>query len=173
MIRKWLVASALCILAGSTLQVSSAQFDDGNLRARAGIFIPSEGGLQNYKKVWFAVGLAYELEGLPLLGSSGSEISVDLFAHHTGGSRGTIVPIVFSQKYAQAMTSGVEVNFSVGVGMWIVDAQGPSSNVLGGRVGLNVLLGGGFSVDAHYDFTDRKSGNPRANGVSLMLGYQF
>jgi len=174
MIRKWLGLSTLVILAGG-LWISSAAQDTGQLRVRAGAYFPSHDTLRATTKTWFAAGLAYDLPGYVFLGSSATTISVDFFSTNARGARGTVVPILVNQSYAQTSAAGFTTTLSFGLGLYVVDVTGVSKSLFGGRVGLNFGINETFSLDIQYDMTDRIQGgsNARANGFSAMLSYRF
>lgn len=174
MIKRWLRGSAI----GALLMVAStalAQFEDAAARVRFGAYFPSDTDLQAFNKVWFAVGLSVLTDGIPLLGSTATELSADLYAHHTGGSRGTVSTILLSQIYEQPISGSEAVlQLRLGAGLFVVDTTGPSDNIIGGRVGLTLRFNEFYAVELNYDITDRFGpGRDRANGFSLMVSYQF
>lgn len=175
MIRKWLSLSALVILAGGLWISSAAQGDMGQLRVRAGAYFPSHDTLRASTKTWFAAGVVYDMPGYAFMGSSGTAISLDFFSTNARGARGTIVPILVNQNYAQTSAAGFTTTLSFGIGVYVVDVTGVSKSLFGGRVGLNFGINETFSLDIQYDLTDRiQSGsNARANGFSAMLSYRF
>lgn len=176
--RKWLMNwSLLGLLLAGLLLPTQAQVDSafGNLRVRVGAFFPSEKEFQDFNKTWFAVGVAYSLPALPLLGTN-TELGVDIYTHQTGGSRGTIVPLTFNWTYTQAGAAEASARLSLGIGAYVIDAIGASKTVFGGRATLGLQLNENVALEVTYDITDRfdsSTGKTRANGLSVMIGYSF
>lgn len=172
---RWIRWSALGALLTVTVLTASAQLENAAARLRFGAYFPSDTDLQAFNKTWFAVGLTFTSDGVPLLASDATEISADLFTHQTGGSRGAITSLVVTQVYEQPISnSDLRVQLRVGAGLYIVDTTGPSKNIFGGRVGLTLWFNDSYSVELNYDLTDRFGANrDRANGFSLTVGYQF
>ncbi|MCL6531776.1 MAG: porin family protein [Armatimonadetes bacterium] len=175
MMKRWMCWSALSALTALLSVPAVAQFEEGVLRVRAGAFFPSDVDLQNFNKTWFAVGLTYETAGISLLSSDATELSVDLFAHHTGGSRGTITSLLFTQVYERPVAdTDSKWQIRLGAGLYVVDTTGPSENVFGGRIGLTYWVNEYYSVEVNYDITDRFGpNNDRASGLSVTVGYRF
>ncbi|MCS7300278.1 MAG: outer membrane beta-barrel protein [Fimbriimonadales bacterium] len=171
----WIRWSALGALMALVISTASAQLETASARVRAGAYFPSDVDLQAYNKTWFAVGLTIAADGVPLLGSSATELSFDLFTHQTGGSRGTVTSILATQVYEQPIGDGdTLLQLRFGAGLYVVDTVGPSKNLFGGRVGLTLRLNETYSVELNYDITDRFGPNrDRANGFSLTVGFQF
>lgn len=172
---RWIRWSALSALLTLTVMTASAQLENAAARLRFGAYFPSDTDLQAFNKTWFAVGLTFATDGVPLLASDATEISADLFTHQTGGSRGTITSLLVTQVYEQPINnSDLRLQLRVGAGLYIVDTTGPSKNIFGGRVGLTLWFNDSYSVELNYDLTDRFGANrDRANGFSLTVGYQF
>lgn len=172
---RWIRWSALGALLTVTVLTASAQLDNAAARLRFGAYFPSDTDLQAFNKTWFAVGLTFVTDGVPLLASDATEISADLFTHQTGGSRGAITSLLVTQVYEQPIgDSDLRLQLRLGAGLYIVDTTGPSKNIFGGRVGLTLWFNDSYSVELNYDLTDRFGANrDRANGFSLTVGYQF
>lgn len=172
---RWIRWSALSALLTLTVMTASAQLENAAARLRFGAYFPSDTDLQAFNKTWFAVGLTFATDGVPLLASDATEISADLFTHQTGGSRGTITSLLVTQVYEQPINnSDLRLQLRVGAGLYVVDTTGPSKNIFGGRVGLTLWFNDSYSVELNYDITDRFGANrDRANGFSLTIGYQF
>ncbi|MEN3001401.1 MAG: outer membrane beta-barrel protein [Armatimonadota bacterium] len=172
--KRWLRGGALGALLMMGCLPALAQLD-GTLRLRLGAYFPADEDLQAFNKTWFAIGLTYETMGIPLLGSTATEISADLLTHQTGGSRGAVTALLVSQVYEQPLgETDAVLQLRFGIGMYVADTIGPSKNVFGGRVGLTLHLNETYSVELNYDITDRFGpGNDRANGFSLTVGYRF
>ncbi|MDW8107409.1 MAG: hypothetical protein RMK45_08015 [Armatimonadota bacterium] len=174
MVMRWLRESAVGALL-VLVSTATAQLEDAFARVRFGAYFPSDTDLQAFNKTWFAVGLTVTTDGIPLLGSAATELSADLYAHHTGGSRGTVSAILLSQVYEQPLGDGeAALQLRLGAGLFVVDTTGPSDNIFGGRVGLTLRFNEFYSVELNYDITDRFGPRrDRANGFSLTVGYQF
>ncbi len=172
---RWIRWSALSALLTLTVMTASAQLENAAARLRFGAYFPSDTDLQAFNKTWFAVGLTFATDGVPLLASNATEISADLFTHQTGGSRGTITSLLVTQVYEQPINnSDLRLQLRIGAGLYVVDTTGPSKNIFGGRVGLTLWFNDFYSVELNYDLTDRfGANNDRANGFSLTVGYQF
>ncbi|MCS7208929.1 MAG: hypothetical protein NZ874_05080, partial [Fimbriimonadales bacterium] len=171
----WIRRSALSALMILVVATATAQLETAVARVRLGAYFPSDTDLQAFNKTWFAVGLTVATEGVPLLGSSATELSADLFTHQTGGSRGTVTALLLTQVYEQPI-GGTEARLQLrfGAGLYVVDTVGPSKNVFGGRVGLTLWFNEFYSVELNYEITDRfGTRNDRANGFALTVGYQF
>ncbi|MDM7461002.1 MAG: hypothetical protein P3X24_005045 [bacterium] len=172
---RWIRWSALGALLTVTVLTASAQLGNAAARLRFGAYFPSDTDLQAFNKTWFAVGLTFASDGVPLLASDATEISADLFTHQTGGSRGAITSLLVTQVYEQPIgDSDLRLQLRIGAGLYVVDTTGPSKNIFGGRVGLTLWFNDSYSVELNYDLTDRFGANrDRANGFSLTVGYQF
>lgn len=172
---RWIRWSALSALLTLTVMTASAQLENAAARLRFGAYFPSDTDLQAFNKTWFAVGLTFATDGVPLLASNATEISADLFTHQTGGSRGTITSLLVTQVYEQPINnSDLRLQLRIGAGLYVVDTTGPSKNIFGGRVGLTLWFNDFYSVELNYDLTDRfGANNDRANGFSFTVGYQF
>ncbi|MCX7924813.1 MAG: hypothetical protein N2554_03260 [Fimbriimonadales bacterium] len=175
MMQRWIRGSALGALMILALATASAQLENAAARLRFGAYFPSDTDLQAFNKTWFAVGLTFATDGVPLLGSDATELSADLFTHQTGGSRGAITALLVTQVYEQPIReSDARLQLRLGAGLYIVDTTGPSKNIFGGRVGLTLWFNDSYSVELNFDVTDRFGANKdRANGFSLTVGYQF
>lgn len=173
--KNWIRWSALSALMTLGLATASAQLENAAARLRFGAYFPSDTDLQAFNKTWFAVGLTFTTEGVPLLGSTATELSADLFTHQTGGSRGAITCLLATQVYEQPVQDAdIRIQLRLGAGLYVVDTTGPSKNIFGGRVGLTLWFNDSYSVELNYDITDRFGANrDRANGFSLTVGYQF
>lgn len=172
---QWIRWSALGALVTLMVATAAAQFETANARLRLGAYFPSDTELQAFNKTWFAVGLTVATDGVPLLGSSATELSFDLFTHQTGRSRGTVTSLLLTQVYEQPIgDSDARLQLRLGAGLYVVDLTGPSKNIFGGRVGLTLWFNESYSVELNYDITDQFGVNrDRANGFSLTVGYQF
>ncbi|MCS7190909.1 MAG: hypothetical protein NZ843_04845 [Fimbriimonadales bacterium] len=173
--RQWIRWSALGALMTLLMATAGAQLETANARVRFGAYFPSDVDLQAFNKTWFAVGLTVATDGVPLLGSSATELSLDLFTHQTGRSRGTVTSLLATQVYEQPVgDSDARLQLRLGAGLYVVDVVGPSKNIFGGRVGLTLWFNESYSIEVNYDFTDRFGANrDRASGVSVTVGYQF
>ncbi len=176
MTNRWLRWSALSALLVVLVASAPAQtpLEEGLLRARFGAFFPAEDEFQNLSKNWFSVGLTYDIP-YSLIGVGTTELSLDFYLRDLRGSRGTVTSLLFNQVFVLSSEEETyNIRFRVGAGLYAVDAIGPSKNLIGARVGITFQFDPAFSIEANYDFTDR-FGSPavRANGLSVMLGYQF
>jgi len=175
MMTRWIRWSALGALMTLSFATATAQLETAAARLRFGAYFPSDTDLQAFNKTWFAVGLTFATDGVPLFGSDATELSADLFTHQTGGSRGAITSLLVTQVYEQPVNSGdARLQLRLGVGLYIVDTTGPSKNIFGGRVGLTLWFNDAYSAELNFDMTDRfGANNDRANGFSFTIGYQF
>lgn len=175
MMKRWICWSMLSVLTALWIAPASAQWEEGVFRVRAGAFFPTDADLQDLNKTWFAVGLSYQTAGIELFGSTATELSADLYAHHTGGSRGTITGLLFSQVYERPVgETDSKWQLRLGVGLFVVDITGPSENVFGGRVGVTYWVNEYYSVEVNYDITDRVGASrDRASGLAVTIGYRF
>jgi hypothetical protein len=175
MMTRWIRWSALGALMTLTFATASAQLETAAARLRFGAYFPSDTDLQAFNKTWFAVGLTFAADGVPLLGSDATELSADLFTHQTGGSRGAITSLLVTQVYEQPINNtDMRLQLRFGAGLYIVDTTGPSKNIFGGRVGLTLWFNDAYSAELNFDMTDRfGANNDRANGFSFTIGYQF
>lgn len=175
MMTRWIRWSALGALMTLTFATAAAQLETAAARLRFGAFFPSDTDLQAFNKTWFAVGLTFATDGVPLLGSDATELSADLFTHQTGGSRGAITSLLVTQVYEQPVNnSDARLQLRLGVGLYVVDTTGPSKNIFGGRIGLTLWFNEAYSAELNLDITDRFGANrDRANGLSFTIGYQF
>jgi len=175
MTTRWIRWSALGALMTMMLAVASAQLETAAARLRFGAYFPSDSDLQAFNKTWFAVGVTVASEGVPLLGSSATELSADLFTHQTGGSRGTITSLLLTQVYEQPVgDSDARLQLRLGAGLYVVDTTGPSKNIFGGRIGLTLWFNDAYSAELNFDITDRFGVNrDRASGFSFTVGVQF
>mgnify|MGYP000356757964 CR=1 FL=1 len=175
MMTRWIRWSALGALMTLTFATAAAQLETAAARLRFGAYFPSDTDLQAFNKTWFAVGLTFATDGVPLLGSDATELSADLFTHQTGGSRGAITSLLVTQVYEQPVgDSDLRLQLRLGAGLYIVDTTGPSKNIFGGRVGLTLWFNDAYSAELNFDMTDRfGANNDRANGFSFTLGFQF
>jgi len=172
---RWIRWSALGALMTLTFATATAQLETAAARLRFGAFFPSDTDLQAFNKTWFAVGLTITTDGVPLFGSSATELSADLFTHQTGGSRGAITSLLVTQVYEQPVNnSDARLQLRLGAGLYVVDTTGPSKNIFGGRIGLTLWFNEAYSAELNFDITDRFGANrDRANGLSFTIGYQF
>jgi len=175
MMTRWIRWSALGALMTLTFATAAAQLETAAARLRFGAFFPSDTDLQAFNKTWFAVGLTFATDGVPLLGSDATELSADLFTHQTGGSRGAITSLLVTQVYEQPVNNGdLRLQLRLGAGLYVVDTTGPSKNIFGGRIGLTLWFNDAYSAELNFDITDRFGANrDRANGLSFTIGYQF
>jgi len=175
MTTRWIRWSAIGALMTMMLAVASAQLETAAARLRFGAYFPSDSDLQAFNKTWFAVGVTVVSEGVPLLGSSATELSADLFTHQTGGSRGTITSLLLTQVYEQPVgDSDARLQLRLGAGLYVVDTTGPSKNIFGGRIGLTLWFNDAYSAELNFDITDRFGVNrDRASGFSFTVGVQF
>lgn len=176
MTNRWLRWSALfaLILVLGAAAPAQTPLEEGLLRARFGAFFPAEDEFQALSDNWFSFGLTYEIP-YSLIGVGTTELSLDFYLRDLRGSRGTVTSLIYNQVFAQsAGDETYSIRLRLGVGLYAVDAIGPSKNLIGARVGVTFQFDPAFSLEANYDFTDR-FGSPgvRANGLSVMLGYQF
>jgi hypothetical protein len=175
MMTRWIRWSALGALMTLTFATATAQLETAAARLRFGAFFPSDTDLQAFNKTWFAVGLTFATDGVPLLGSDATELSADLFTHQTGGSRGAITSLLVTQVYEQPVNnSDLRLQLRLGAGLYIVDTTGPSKSIFGGRIGLTLWFNEAYSAELNFDITDRfGANNDRANGFSFTIGFQF
>ena len=175
MTTRWIRWSALGALMTLVFATAAAQLETAAARLRFGAYFPSDTDLQAFNKTWFAVGLTFAAEGVPLLGSDATELSADLFTHQTGGSRGAVTSLLVTQVYEQPINNTeMRLQLRLGAGLYIVDTTGPSKNIFGGRVGLTLWFNDAYSAELNFDMTDRfGANNDRANGFSFTIGYQF
>jgi hypothetical protein len=175
MTTRWIRWSALSVLMTLVFATAAAQLETAAARLRFGAYFPSDTDLQAFNKTWFAVGLTVATDGVPLFGSSATELSADLFTHQTGGSRGAVTSLLVTQVYEQPINnSEARLQLRLGAGLYIVDTTGPSKNIFGGRVGLTLWFNEAYSAELNFDFTDRFGANrDRASGFSFTIGYQF
>jgi hypothetical protein len=175
MTTRWIRWSALSVLMTLVFATAAAQLETAAARLRFGAYFPSDTDLQAFNKTWFAVGLTVATDGVPLFGSSATELSADLFTHQTGGSRGAVTSLLVTQVYEQPINNTeMRLQLRLGAGLYIVDTTGPSKNIFGGRVGLTLWFNEAYSAELNFDITDRFGANrDRANGLSFTIGYQF
>ena len=147
MMTRWIRWSALGALMTLTFATAAAQLETAAARLRFGAYFPSDTDLQAFNKTWFAVGLTFATDGVPLLGSDATELSADLFTHQTGGSRGAITSLLVTQVYEQPVNnSDLRLQLRLGAGLYIVDTTGPSKNIFGGRIGLTLWFNEAYSA---------------------------
>ncbi len=172
----WLRWSALCALVLLAVSGTPAQtvYEEGLFRARFGVFYPAEDEMKDLSRNWFSVGMTYEIPA-SLLGVGTTEFSLDIYLRDLKGSRGTVTSLLVNQVFSQGNENeGTRIQLRLGVGLYAVDAIGPSKNLIGARAGATLWIDPNFSIEANYDFTDRFGPQGiRANGLSVMLGYQF
>ncbi len=169
---KRLTAVALAAsFAGCAL--AQSDFDLSNIGLRLGFVYPFDSGTRNITRNMLGVGIDIA-NSTTLFKNGESHISIDWYTKSTNGSKGSIIPLMFNQRFFGSQTSAEDsyrFYWTLGVGASLVDVT-TSKIVPTGKAGIGTNFGERAYFEANWLFSSDANG-ARADSIGFFVGIRF